>query len=364
MGVLAAVLILHLFFGLLIENVKKKSLAALLGIAALIVILLFTAGISSNADWKMYYYFFKLENEKTDVMFVLLSKLFNTLGLAYKDLYVFHIVSIVGLFFVLSLKYTRNAFYVVLLYSMLDYVHLTNQIRYYFGFPIFMLGLYYLFSKKTYTVSVLLIILALLFHKGLFILLLFIPIFYLVPPGGFIRMMLLLSVALTVLVVMVVRLGVGLSLEHFDSYLGREYEASVVGGLFNALPYLIYLAFILTEHYRMNRRYPDLLKDTKNVILMKLSFFPLVFLPASFLLQILGHRYIMPFSVFWIIYYLRLIRNLPERTRFLKMLLFSAVHFAALFSIYFLPDFFLPENHYLQEVESTLKSIPYLRNLL
>jgi hypothetical protein len=171
-------------------------------------------------------------------------------------------------------------------------------------------------------------------------------------------------VALTVLVVMVVRLGVGLSLEHFDSYLGREYEASVVGGLFNALPYLIYLAFILTEHYRMNRRYPDLLKDTKNVILMKLSFFPLVFLPASFLLQILGHRYIMPFSIFWVIFYLRLIRDLPARVRFLKMLLFSGVHLAALVSIYILPDFFFRENHYIEEIKVMLKSIPYLQNLL
>ncbi|MBW8360040.1 MAG: EpsG family protein [Weeksellaceae bacterium] len=334
------------------------------GIVLAMAALLFTVGIRDNSDWKMYYYFFKLGNEETDLMFVLLAKLFKSAGFEFADLYMFHMVSIVVLFFLFISRYTRNAFYVVLLYFLLDFVHLTNQIRYYFGFPILMLGLYYLFSAKRYTVSVLLIILSLLFHKGLFMLLLFIPAYYLIPAKRFITMMLWFSAALVLLIVLVVRFGVGLSLEHFDSYLGREYESSLVGGLFNALPYLTYLGFILVEHYRLNRHNPDLLSDPQNRLLMKLSFFPLVFLPASFLLQILGHRYILPFSIFWIIYYLMLIRDLSEKTRFLKMLLFGTVHFVALCSIYIFPDYFLPENHYLKELESTIKSIPYLKALI
>lgn len=363
MIVITTLLILHLFFGMLNENLKSRVPSILTGIVLAMAAILFTVGIRDNSDWKMYYYFFKLGNEETDLMFVLLAKLFKTAGFEFADLYTFHMVSIIMLFVLVISRYTRNWFYVLYIFLVLDYVHLTNQIRYYFGFPILMLGLYYMMYRKKYTLSILLLFLALLFHKGLFMLLLFIPAYYLIPVGHYIRVILWLSTALTVVVVAVVNFGVGISLEHFDNYLGREYEASLMGGLFNALPYLIYLTFIYIEHVRLTRRQPEILNEPKNVLIMKLAFFPLLFLPASLLLQILGHRYIMPFSIFYAVYYLLLIRGLPEKERFLKMILFTLVHFAAVYSIYLLPDYFLSENHYLDQLKTALRSIPYFKSL-
>lgn len=334
-----------------------------LGLLLLVAALVFTAGISDNGDWLMYYYMFKMENEDIDVMFQLLTQIFKWAGLKYDDLYMFHIVLIILLFFTLISRLTRNVFYVFLIYILLDYVHLTNQIRYYFGFPLMIMGLHQLLQRKNYALSFALMVLALLFHKGLFLLLLFIPAYYFVSSANFIRVMMLLS-GVFPLLILGIRAGLGVSLEHFDNYLGSEYEASVVGGVFNALPYLAYLVFLLIEYGRFRKKNADLATDEKMDFLMKLSFFPLMFLPASFLLQIIGHRYIMPFSIFWVIFYLRLIRDLPARVRFLKMLLFSGVHLAALVSIYILPDFFFRENHYIEEIKVMLKSIPYLQNLL
>ncbi|MBW8362836.1 MAG: EpsG family protein [Kaistella sp.] len=364
MGLITVILILHLFFGLLIENIRSRSLPLLLGILVFALAVIFTAGITYNVDWWMYYYLFKYENGSTDFMFPVLTKLFKLLELPYADLYVFHIIGSLLLFSLLITRFTRNYFYVFLIYFLLDYVHFNNQIRYYFGFPVLMLGMYLLLHKRKYLFSVSFIILGLLFHKGLFMLLLFIPAYFFISTEKYIKTMLLLSAVLAVLIMVVVQFGIGLSLEHFDNYLGSEYEGSLVGGAFNALPYLIYFTFMLIEHRRITRKYPDLLKDKNNELLMKLSFFPLFFLAASFFLQILGHRYIMPFSIFWCIYYLNMIRGLPQKVRFPKMLLFSAVHFAALFSIYFLPDYFLAKNHFMKQLEMTVESIPYLKDLL
>lgn len=361
---LAFILMLHLIIGLVNENLQDKIVATFFNLILILLSLFLTIGITYNSDWNMYYYLFKLEHFKTDFMFTLLTKIFKGFGLTYEELFIFHIISIIFLFFFLITRFTRNYVYVFLIYFLLDYVHFTNQIRYYIGFPIMIMGLYYLLHKKNYILGICLATLSILFHNGLVVLFLFIPSFLLINEKKYLKVLMFCSFIFATFLFLVLQYGIGISFSHFDNYLGGDYETSLIGGLFNALPYIIYLSFLIIEYSRITRKYPEIIYDRELLFLTKISFFPVLFLLTSFFLQIVGHRYILPFSIFWIIFYLKLISGLSQKVRLFKMILFSLVHLITLVCIYILPDFFLSENHMKEELHLILESIPYLKDVI
>ena len=354
--------IIHLFFGLLIKNVRSRTLTFLINLSLFATIIYFTVGITYTADWFMYSWIYDKGDDNRDFVFIELSKIFNSLNLEYESLFIFHILTSLLIYWFMISRFTRNYFYVFLIYILLDYVHFTNQIRYYLGFPIMLTGYYYLFYKKKYIISVILISISLLCHVGLASILLFIPAFYLITLKNFIKYIFLASLVLALFVFLLMQGGLAIVLDHYDAYFSKEYDSSLIGGIFNGLPYMVYYVFLLIET-------PKLIKK-KNIadhplyeLIFKLAFFSLLFLPASFFLQIIGHRYIMPFAIFWIIFYLYLIQDLPQKQKLFKMVFFGIIHFIAIFSIYILPDFVLPQNHFMEQVELTIQSIPYLKDL-
>lgn len=356
------ILIIHLVIGLMIENIKRDVFTFPINLLLLVCSMLFTVGITYTADWSLYEWYYRYELELTDPVFFQLTKLFRSYHLEYDYLFMVHISSSILIYFFVISRYTKNYFYVFLIYLMLDYVHFTNQIRYYVGFPILMTGYYYLFYRKRYFISISLIVLGILCHAGLAALLLFIPLFYFVSTKNFTKVIMAGSLAMFIIIYFAMNGSLGLALQHYDAYFGKEYDSSIIGGFFNALPYVAYGVFFTIEFPRLLKK-KVIVDKRKHDLLVKLSIFPFIFLPGALLTQILGHRFIMPFSIFWMITYLYLIRDLPEKKRFFKMLLFSVVHFFAIFAIYILPDFVLPQNLFKKEIELTIKSISYLKDL-
>lgn len=362
MVILVFILMIHLIFGLLIENIRSRPLSISANLVLIFSILVFTIGITYTADWFLYDWIYKTEDDTTDFVFYELSKLFNQYQLEFEDLYIFHIVCSLLIYFILITRFTRNYFYVFLIYILLDYVHFTNQIRYYLGLPILLTGYYFLFYRKKYIISIILIGFSLLCHVGLAALLLFIPAFYLIPQRKFIKFILLSSLVVALMVFLLMQGRLALMLDHYDAYFSSEYDSSLLGGIFNGLPYMVYYSFLLIETPKLIKR--KIIEDPlKYELLFKLTFFSLLFLPGSFFLQILGHRYIMPFVIFWVIFYLYLVRDLPQKEKLFKMIVFGIIHFAAIFSIYILPEYLLPQNHFMEQLEYTIQSIPYLKDL-
>ncbi|SMP94823.1 EpsG family protein [Epilithonimonas pallida] len=316
-------------------------------------------GIRYTADWDMYYLFFKQQNEKTDFIFYTLSKLFAKYHYNYNDLYSFHIVMIVIIYYILITRFSRHFFYIFLAYITLDYVHFTNQIRYYLGFPILMIGFYYLFYKKKYIFSILLIILSILCHSALSILLIFIPIYF-IPKKKYFTYILRISLFVFVIVYYIFNTGLGKVLQHFGAYLEKDNVSSFVGGLFNALPYIFYLLFLILISRKLLKKY-DRADNPTFEFVFKITFFSFIFLPGALILQIVGHRYLFPFAIFWIIYFLYLIQPLPNKEKFKYFFMFFLLNVLCGFTIYILPDVLNIDNLFMKELKHTMKSINYLR---
>ncbi|WP_317174257.1 EpsG family protein [Chryseobacterium muglaense] len=364
MEILLFIFILHLLGGLLIENLHSRYLANICNILLLVIIFILSLGVTRMADWEMYRWFFKLENDQTDFVFYRLSVLFNDVHLGFTELFQFHIIVTTLINYFLITRFSKNYFYVMLAFMVLNYVHSVNQIRYFLGFPILCLGFYYLFLNKKIVFSIGLFILACLCHSALSVLLIFIPLYYFIQKKFFLNLILVCSVLIIVIIFIIFRFNLAGKLNHFGDYLVEENLTSLVGGLYRAFPYILNLGFLYFLNKSILEIFPEYDDDPKYVFLYKICFFSILFIPISFVIDILGHRYVIPFHIFWCLYFLYLTKDLEHKNRTIKFLMFGAIQIISAMFFYIFPDYVLKNNHYLNEMETMITSIKYLKNIL
>ncbi|UOU96721.1 EpsG family protein [Chryseobacterium daecheongense] len=365
MSILIILCVILFYVGQLIEQLPSRFVAYIFNAILFIAVLYCFLDLTYTADWDMYYYFYKYENDKTDLVFQLLTLIFKKLYLSYNHLFKFHIIVAVSIYYLLISRFTKNIFFVFLAYLILDNVHFVNQIRYYLGFPILMMGYYLLFYKRQYILSVVFILISILCHSGLSFLLICIPIYYLVPTKKYYGYILIFSSIVFLITLYIFNSALGEILKHYGSYFAKDNVSSFLGGLFNAIPYIIFMAFLYIETYFLIKRQPEILEDAKFIFLYKISFFSVIFIPASFLIQVIGHRYVMAFSVFWVLYYyLYFIKNKKSRKQLIKFILLCSIVFASAIFIYIIPGYLFSENHFLEEFLEMVKSSDNLKGLI
>lgn len=353
------IFLIHFFVGQLIEVLQSKVVAFFFAIILIILVYYFTLGLEYTADYKMYYYFFKDETEKTDYVFRQLTKLYKFNHLNFHDLFVTHIIVSVILYYIFIIKFNFNFYYIFLVYFVLDYVHYSNQIRYFLGFPIMLLAFYNLY--KTNIIRFLIFAaLAVLSHSGLLVLLTFVPIYFFIKSKYYIRVMLFLSILCFIIVYLFFSLGLGADIKHFGEYFAKDGISSIGGGVFKASPYVFFMILILWQTRMYLKNNSKAFEDKEFVFLYKLTFYTIIFIPASFFIQITGQRYVMPFVIVYVIYYLYMLRDQNIKYKVTKLLVFSIVCFFISLDIYILPDYILKENLFVDELKLMLKSISYL----
>jgi len=364
MIILTTVLFLHLLIGRVIEELNFKPLSYFFTLIIFALLMVFTVGITNTADWNMYYHYYKYEIEKTDFSYYQLSVLFNKYRLKYENLFVFHVVtSALITFFVVS-RFTRNVFYVLLLYYLLDYVHVVNQIRYYLGFPIMISGFYFLFVRKKYLLSIGLIVLSLLTHIGLVFLLLFIPIYYFIKPQKYLKTISLYSIFIFAIVFIISRTGLGTIIEHFGSYMEQEGISSFSGGFLNGMPYFLFIGFLLLISRKIDFTLPEY-KTPQFTFLYKITFLSIMLIPSALILQIIGFRYIKPTMIFWFIYFLYITKQQKSnKIRSIYFTIFFILAVISVFTTYFLKQLLSGSSEFEQEVEIILHSIKYLEGIV
>lgn len=358
MALLFIIFIFHSLISQLIEVLKLKAVALVAAVVLLITIWYFTFGLEYTADYRMYAFLFK-NDLQTDFMFRQFSTLFSSYGYTFHDLYVFHIAVTVLLYLSLISKFSHNIWFIFLAYIVLDYVHFANQIRYFMGFPM-MLWAFYCLHRSKYFLFALFAVLACLSHSALIVLLTFVPAYLWIKPQKYLKHTLLLSIFCFLIVYIAFTQGMGREIEHFGEYFSKKGVSSFFGGFYNAVPYLIFTLFLYLETRRYRMKHPEWQTDRQFVFLYKLTFYTVIFIPASFFLQIAGHRYVMPFVVIYGIYYLYLIRDEVRRVKVQKIFAYSAVCAVISVIIYVLPSYIMSENHFMNEVERMLKSVEYL----
>lgn len=342
LGIIIFIFSLIVFYGF--EIFKNKTLVKVLSVAFSVVIfnilLLF---VTDNNDWEIYKSTFEGYYQSNDYMFNAMSEFFSNRGYEYLLLYQIHILAMGICFIFFASKFnSTNTFVIISIYLLLQFVPLSNQIRYFVSFSFFLLSIYFLIIKGNKILFVLFIVLSLLSHSGIVLMFPFLYFYYKIKNEKFIKTVLISSIVFAAIFWIVYKTAL-IIFSQFASYFESEMISSMAGGVFDNFIWFIWIIYIVNNNKRLDKDFSmEISQDNNYQLLYKLSLFTIIFIPTSFFLQIISHRYVASCIIVWVsylLYSLKYRETLSSRVRnYTLLIILSLVTF---FYIYFLPDLIL-----------------------
>lgn len=283
-------------------NVLIKVLSLLLGITIFYVLLY---NVTYNSDWDAYYNTYYKVIERSDLLFNLISDIYLGWGYDYSSVYKLHVFLIgIGFFYFISRFSYSGIFGVISIYLLFQLIPVSNQIRYYVAFPLFLIAVYNLIVKQNKFNFVLFGILSVTSHLGILLMYPFIYFYYKNNSKQYFIKLLLYGLVFAAFTY-IVYTGFLLYITHFhfSSYFDQSLLSSFAGGLYNSTIWMLWLIFIFIKNKKIAATHSEEIEtDAKYQFLYKLSLYSVIFYPASLIIQILCHRYMMASLVVWILY--------------------------------------------------------------
>jgi len=278
------------------EELYSKKTSFLPYIISLFIFIIPFWGLHYTSDWAGYNYVFNNPSESRDYFFELLSTHFKNYGYAFEDLYRFHILLMGMLFQIIFYKLRCKPIIITICMIIFMYVSLGNQIRFYCAMPLSILSFWYL-KKQRYLISFLFIVLATLFHASS---ILFFSAF-IIFNFFFSKKKVYQQIIYLLIANIIISLSLGLT-QLFDvKYLYYlEKVSSFRGGLFNSIPSLLAILFII----KYNTLIPEKKQSELYNILYTLCISTSIFFIAGFQIQILTNRFISSILPFWIAFFI------------------------------------------------------------
>ncbi len=276
-------------------------------------------GVTYTADWFIYENFYSGKIESRDIGFAYLTEFFNNLNAEYRILYRFHII-LMGGAYVVFLHRIKSSAWILILYMVLNYVALGNQIRFYVALPLTFIALHEFLVARNLTSYILITILSFLLHFSVIIFqLCFFVVYY---AALYLQRNVILLIAVVNLVGFFLLLsGVGFQERYLD-YLSADRTSSWLGGIYNILPSLVSVICIILIHRYLEYEKDDIYSgeddvedyeevdgvvaddgedEMLNFLFIMSTCTTLLILP-SLQMQILCHRFISTCLPIWLTY--------------------------------------------------------------
>lgn len=309
--------------------------------AILFYLLLFN--VTSNSDWQIYEHMFLVENQR-DLLFYFITIFVKHLGYEYPVVYKIHITLIgCGLIFFIS-RFSKNYLLIILTIILMFFiVQISNQIRYYLAFALFINSIYFLIVQEKKKYFLLFAVLSILSHFSILLLYLFLFFYYKFNLNKSIKITLLYAVVFLAVILSIDTLAFFGRLEYFNAYLQEDAQSTLIGGLFNTLIWIFWIALVFFRN-RYLSAYHSLENDKKYQFLYKVSLFPIIFVPTGMFMIVFASRYLMPFLIVWIIFFFYSMIYENNKQRVKTILTFSFFVIITSFYYYILPQFLFDEK--------------------
>lgn len=345
---------------------KSKNNKALIFVISLVFFYTLFLGVTDTADWEGYVYIFEEKEKKTDFLFRYISMKGASYGYTFTDIYKLHIIIYGFLFALFISRFTQNIFLVLLFYVLIAYVPLANQIRYYMGFGLYINGLYLLYFTRKQILSYLFFALAIISHSAIIVLLGFVFLNKYSIDKNYLKRCYLLAFALFTIVFSFENLGLSSLIDKYVIYFSQENVSNVIGGIYNSLPYIIMLILLQMRKKKVLKKYKGISDDKVFNFLYRLSFFTIIFIPASFYIQILAHRYVNSFLIIWLCFYLYTLKfEKSSKLIFNHIIGLTAIMIFLFYYTYFFSEIVLGEiSLYYIEFVKSFNSIDYFPDII
>ena len=288
--------------------------------------------INWTPDWLVYEHHYSLSYNITEIVFYWLRDLIQFFGGEFKNLHQLYIVlSSVTLVFFIS-RFTKNVLFVIILFLPCIFVFYTTQIRFYLSFNLVCISLYFWSLKKNLKLGILFFIIAFLNH---FSSILFIPMYFISYFNlKSVKRLVLLSIVPVWVIFNYFSSFVQSS--SFNTYVTSDQQSSLIGSVFNLVPYLISILIIELYFKPKVLKNQNLFKSKSLIFLLKFSYYSYIFVLVALDYQIFTRRFIYPLlliQILFVINYYSLTKNIRWKW---KLYLFTIFH---LLYVYVLPQF-------------------------
>jgi len=257
--------------------------------------------IHQNTDYLGYKYIYtQCDWFNYEFVFRKISEFFYNRGYSFEFFYQSFYVLMMLIWGILINKLSKKRILLLLFSFPLIYIFMVNQIRYYFAFPVFLLGLYYFVFDNKKIAGGILFLLSFLSHSSIFLLFAIVPLYYIDIRKKIGVLQFFIFLLFIFLLLMFFNYGVRFfsvfNIKSFSGYLSTSMNFS--GFLFLLLPGLTYISTI----YLLNKsfsRYHFLYEDKLLNFLFKTSLFPFMLIGVFGNNSNLISRFINPFVVIW-----------------------------------------------------------------
>ena len=335
---------------------NKKLLKIITVLLCFIIYYLLFGRITDTTDWTGYEFIFDNDDFQIDFMFRFLSSQTKLLNLSFVELYQFHVFLTALLLIFFITRFTSNLFFVLTFTILILFIPLANQIRFFLSLSLFLNAIYFLFIERKFFLFFLLCCLSILNHIGILLLVLFIPLFRIKNDKTFLKTLILLSIFILIITNIFFSIGSILDDLRLNAYITDNYKSSFLGALYYNLPVLIFVYYIFKKRQQIVFKIRQH-RDKKLYLLYRFTLFSFIFIPASFLTQILLFRYCISVFFVWLLLnikidnYLKINEKISHST-FQFLFLWSYIIY-----IYFIPTLILNSNDSIEKVKLILNSI-------
>lgn len=321
--------------------------------------------VTFNNDWNVYEALFRGEVKSRDYLFIFISYMFYSNGLTFNDVYKLYVVLIGVGFFLFIKNFTLNAFFsIISIYLLIQLIPLSNQIRYYLAFALFLMSTYSLMIEKSKSKFVLYMLFSIMSHSGVVVLFTFIYFFYKISLKNYIKVVLIVSLINLIAYSLFANL-LAPYIGNVSSYLGKSYVSSLAGGVFSGFIWLFYYIYIHYIYIMQEKDHELVIKnDIKYIYLYKLSVFTFVFYSVGLYLQIAIHRYVISGLLIWVVfifYSMQFENNFNIRIK--RLMVFMILIIVTYIYIYILPEYVIGSSM-LENLKEILNSNKLITSFL
>ena len=354
------------FLNFWFQSLKQKKGKIVIAFFAISIFYILLLGVKETADTYGYILYFENPEIKTDFLFRYLSNVFRNLGLTFFELYQLHIVLYGLLFTYFITRFTNNSFLVLIFYLSILYVPLVNQIRYFLALGFLLNGFYFFYFTKRKYLSFILFALAILSHSAIILFYGFIFLNKYSSKENYLKRCYIMSGILFMIIFSLNSLGLRNYLGNYLNYFNSEGVSSLAGGVYNILPYVIFLLLLHRQAINAQKKYTFFENDKTFQILYRLSLFSIIFIPISLNIQIFAHRYVHASLIVWLCFYCYTLRQEKSFKIVLNHTICITIAMIGLFYYtYFFSEIALNQSaSYLSEFIKSFNSVDYLPNIV
>ncbi|MBP1676324.1 MAG: hypothetical protein H6Q20_883 [Bacteroidetes bacterium] len=310
---------------------------------AVILFLVLFLEVTKNNDWINYTSVFNQKIESSDYLFGILSHFLRDYGYSFSFLYKIHIIIMAVLFVYFASRFRKSdTFIIICIYAILQFVPLSNQIRFYVAFALFLTASYELIVAKNKIIFGIFTCFSVMSHLTIILMFPFIFMFYRYNTEVYLKRILLWCVGFSVVFWASYKILIAL-VPQYTSYFDPKMISSFGGGLFNNFIWIFWFLFVIRTHLDLKKENSEKLDaDLKYNFLYKLSLYSIIVLPVSTFIQIFCHRYIISSIIVWVAYLTYANNYKNNRVERIKSFSFLIILFEGTFIfLYLLPDFIL-----------------------